>query len=382
MAKKKDIIKILNSNSRDNLSGLTSDKLEIGELALITETNYERLYCKNSNGDVVPIHRIFDGGEIEMPESDFVEPKDANYADICVADASNRDSLLIIKSDKWTAEKYPIATYVPVGIVVVPASHGHYENGKCAVMSLNHMNCDTPTTGGASQYMYWGVNGTDINTLPNLDEVPYVGSNGNVGDTIIGVTGRAYLPSDYSGFTAVTNPYDEGTNYYYNDSDKYIPSPYMNDGTFNPNYSLTDSPSSTANCLSDFDGYGNTKKTLEVRGEKDYSSWTPSAGTEADYPAASCCDMYSTVGIPQGSWYLPSAGELGYVCVRRQALVNSLEKLIQSGVSSANVFASGGYWSSSEYSSANARTVTISLGIVGSDGNKDTSGYVRAFALV
>ena len=55
MEKKKDIIKILNSNSRDNLSGLTSDKLEVGELALITETNYERLYCKNSNGDVVPI---------------------------------------------------------------------------------------------------------------------------------------------------------------------------------------------------------------------------------------------------------------------------------------------------------------------------------------
>ena len=382
MAKKKDIIKILNSNSRDNLSGLTSDKLEIGELALITETNYERLYCKNSNGDVVPIHRIFDGGEIEMPESDFVEPKDANYADICVADTTNRDSLLIIKSDKWTAEKYPIATYVPVGIVAVPASHNHYSDGKCAIASLNHMRCDTPTTGGSSQDMYWGVYGVDMTSLPNLDKVPYVGSNGNVGDTIIGVTGNAFLPSDYSGFTAVPNPYDNGTNYYYNDSDdKYIPSPYMNDGSFNPNYSMTGSPSSTANCLSDFDGYGNTKKILEVRGTKDYSSWTPSAGTEADYPAASCCDMYSTIGIPQGSWYLPSAGELGYVCVRRQALDNSLNKLIQSGVSSANVFASDSYWSSSEYSSANARSVRLSLGNVGST-NKGRSIYVRAFALV
>ena len=300
--------------------------------------------------------------------------------DICVYD-TNKSSLAIIKEAEWSASAYPIATYVPVGIVVVPASHGHYENGKCAIMSLNHMNCDTPTTGGASQYMYWGVNGTDINTLPNLDEVPYVGSNGNVGDTIIGTSGYAYLPSDYSGFTKVANPYDNGTNYYYNDSDKYIPSPYMNDGSFNPNYSMTGSPSSTSNCLADFDGYGNTKKILEVRGTKDYSSWTPSVGTEADYPAASCCDMYSTVAIPQGSWYLPSAGELGYVCVRRQALDNSLNKLIQSGVSSANVFASNYYWSSSEYSSAYARYVNLLNGNVYNN-NKNSYDYVRAFALV
>ena len=264
--------------------------------------------------------------------------KDSQYGDICVYD-TNKSSLAIIKESEWSASKYPIATYVPVGIVVVPASHGHYEGGKCAIMSLNHMNCDTPTTGGASQYMYWGVNGTDIDTLPNLDEVPYVGSNGSVGDTIIGVTENAYLPSDYSGFTAVTNPYDNGTNYYYNDNDKYVPSPYNSDGTFNPNYSLTDSPSSTGNCLSDFDGYNNTKKILEVRGTKDYSSWKPTYNNEADYPAASCCDMYSTVGIPQGSWYLPACGELGYTCVRRQALDDTLNKLIQGGVSSANVFA-------------------------------------------
>ena len=380
MAKKKDIIKILNSNSRDNLSGLTPDKLEVGELALITETNYERLYCKNSNGDVVPIHRRFDGGEIEMPESDFVEPKDANYADICVADTTNRDSLLIIKGEKWTAEKYPISTYVPVGIVAVPASHGHYVDGKCAIVSLNHMNCSSPTTGGNAQEMIWGV-GTDIDTLPNLDEVSYVGSSGSVGDTIIGVTEAAFLPSDYSTFTAVTNPYDNGTNYYWSNNGEYIPSPYMNDGTFNPNYSLTDSPSSTSNCLSDFDGYNNTKKILTVRGAKDYSTWIPTYDAQADYPAASCCDMYSTVGIPQGSWYLPSAGELGYVCVRRQALTNSINKLIQGGVSSANVFVSRFYFSSSEFSDAGARGVNLNYGFVLYNG-KYYDSYVRAFALV
>lgn len=325
------------------------------------------------------IHRRLIMGEGSNANVEVPGVKDSQYGDICVYDTS-KSSLAIIKEAEWSASTYPIATYVPVGIVAVPASHNHYEGGKCAIVSLNHMNCDTPTTGGSFQDICWGTN-TDIDTLPNLDEVPYVGSNGNVGDTIIGVTGKAYLPSDYSGFTAVTNPYDSETNYYNNYSNKYIPSPYNNDGTFNPNYSLTISPSSTSNCLTDFDGYNNTKKILEVRGSKDYSSWTPSPNTQADYPAASCCDMYSTVGIPQGSWYLPACGELGYVCVRRQALDNSLNKLIQGGVSSANVFASINYWSSSEFSSADARNVYLYDGnMYGS--NKGNYRCVRAFAIV
>ena len=67
MAKKKDIIKIMNADSRNKLSGLTSDTLETGELALITENDYERLYCKNNDNEIVPIHRIADAGEIVVP---------------------------------------------------------------------------------------------------------------------------------------------------------------------------------------------------------------------------------------------------------------------------------------------------------------------------
>ena len=366
---KKDIIKIKNTSNRANLSNLTSDTLEVGELALVTEKNYERLYCKNSNGDVVPIHRIADAGEIEIP----------NYADICVADTTNGNSLLIIKNSKWSAEKYPIDTYVPVGVVVIPASHNHYADGKCAIMSLNHMRYDTPIIGGAGQTMMWGVNDTDIETLTNLNQVPYIGNDGVIGDTVIGQAAWGRLPSDYSSFTAVTNPYDEGTNYYYN-TGYCIASPYMNDGSFNPNYSLTDSPSSNLNCLADFDGYGNTKKILEVRGSKDYSSWLPT-NVQEDYPAASCCDMYSTVGIPQGSWYLPSAGELGYIVPRRQALDDCLTKLKNAGLSQVSNLVSSYYWSSSESSSGYASGVGLLTGSVGSYG-KDNTGYARAFARV
>ena len=308
--------------------------------------------------------------------SGIIPSDKAVVGDVCMYDTAN-DKLVI--ANDWDALKYPIDIYIPVGVVVIPGSHGHYADGKCAIMSLNNMRYDTPTTGGAGQTMMWGVYGTDIESLPNLDQVPYIGSSGSVGDIVIGQTTYGYLPSDHSSFTAVTNPYDEGTNYFYN-TEYCIASPYMNDGSFNPNYILTDSPSSDLNRLADFDGYNNTKKILKVRGGKDYSSWLPT-NVQEDYPAVSCCDMYSTVGIPQGSWYLPSAGELGYTVPRRQALDDCLTKLKNAGLSQVSNLVSSHYWSSSEFSSGRARLVYLNDGVVIND-SRDSTSYVRAFAMV
>lgn len=316
---------------------------------------------------------------IDVKNIILINKADSVVGDICIAD-SNKNLLFCRFVDSGATHK--LSDYTPIGVVIVPASHGHYTDGKCAIMSLNHMNCDTPQTGAnLPQDIYWGVYGTDIASLPNLDQVPYVGSNGNVGDNVIGQTNYAYLPSDHPQFNKVDNPYDNKTKYYYNDSDKYIPSPYNNDETFNPNYSLVTSPSSTANCLADFDGYNNTKKILEVRGSKDYQSWKPTSDNRADYPAASCCDMYSTYGTNQEEWYLPSAGELGYAVVRQQAINDTISKLISAGVTNVSTVSLDAYWSSSEYSSHNARYVIFSSGRVGS-GDKNTNNYVRACRLV
>ena len=342
---------------------------------------------KFNGKDIIPridgkeVSRVmYNGKQIYPTESDIVEPANSNCGDICVADITNNNSLLIIKGNKWNAEKYPINVYVPIGIVVVPGIHNVYKDGTCGVMSLNHMNCSSPTIGGSAQNMYWGVYGTDIDTLENLDKVPYVGSNGSVGDTVIGVTGNAYLPSDHANFTAVTNPYDPGTKYY-SRSVKYAPSPYNKDETFNTNYSMTGSPSSAANCLSDFDGKENTQKIIEVRGSKDYRSWLPTYNTQADYPAVSCCDMYFTLGTNQGDWYLPSAGELGYAVVRQQAINDKINELVSAGITSANSVQLTYYWSSSEYSSNAARSLSFGIGGVSYD-YKSNLNYVRAFLRV
>lgn len=340
---------------------------------------------KYNGKDVIPriddkeISRVMYNGKQIYPTNNVIEVQkvDAIAGDICAYDGTNKRFFRFV--DEGATDN--IKKYTPIGIVVVPASHGHYVDDKCAIMSLNHMRCDTPTAGGTYQSMYWGVDSTDIDTLPNLDQVPYVGSNGSVTDTVIGITESAYLPSDYNSFTAVVNPYDEKTNYYLNNNDKYIPSPYNNDDTFNSNYSLTDSPSSTANCLSDFDGYNNTKKILAVRGDKDYSSWLPTPLTPEDYSPASCCDMYFTIGTNQGDWYLPAIGELGYVCVRRQMIHNSLNKLIQDGISFANVIVSDFYWSSSEHSNSSVMQIFIYNGNIYGR-NKNRTCYTRAFTLI
>lgn len=306
--------------------------------------------------------------------------KESEAGDICVYDV-NKGSLAIIKVSEWSASTYPIATYVPIGVVVVPASHGHYEGGKCAIMSLKYMNCDTPQQGGSQQEMYWGEIDKDIESLYNLKNLPYVGKDGYIGDVVLGENFSASLPSDSDDFTGLSNNYDNKTKYWQYAS-YLVPSPYNNDGTFNPNYSLITSPSSTANCLSDFDGYNNTKKILEVRGSKDYSSWKPSIYAEVDYPPASCCDMYFTQGTNQGDWYLPSSGELGYVLVRQKTVNNTINKLISSGLTDANIIQKN-LTSSTEEDSRFYKNISLTTGSVeGYYKNYGFETYVRSFFLV
>lgn len=306
---------------------------------------------------------------------------EAVVGDVCMY-GINEGKLIIVND--WDASKYPIDKYPPIGVVVVPGSHRHYADGKCAIISLNEMNCDTPQT-GSNKYTYirWGVTGVDIASLPNLNKVPCIGNGTYVGANVNGQADSAYLPSDDTSFNAVSNPYDNKTKYYNRDlTDYHIPSPYNNDGTFNPNYSLIVSPSSTANCLADFDGYNNTKKILEVRGSRDYSTWKPVRDQEADYPAASCCDMYSTVGTNQGIWYLPAAGELGYVCVRIRTINNMIKKIKSAGATNATTVSLSVYWSSSECNNELACNIWFSNGATPYSSGKSGTVYVRAFCLV
>ena len=229
--------------------------------------------------------------------------------------------------------------------------------------------------------------GTDISTLSNLNKVPSLGTMSVIPSTsLIGNASYGYLPFDKGDFKTMTgdeSPHDNGTTYTANTSTSYvhIPSPYSGDSR-NPLYYDT-ATVTTANCLSDFDGVGNTDKIITQRGTKDYNSWNPTYNAESDYPAASCCDMFYTEGTKQGDWYLPACGELSYMIPRFNAICTSIAALIAAYGSEVGVQLSsnGGYWSSSEYSSGYARYVLTYSGYV-YDYCKSSDYYVRAFLRV
>ena len=267
--------------------------------------------------------------------------------------------------------------YVPIGVVVVPGAHDVYGDGSCGVMSLKSMNCDTPSTGSTSeQNMYWGSYSTNISGLPDLDQVP----TGNTSDGIpTGQHSYGYLPSDRFRITQCAHDTDA----YYNYSPYYIPSPYLTDGSRNPGYYQTTSPSSSNNCLADFDGRGNTNKIITERGAKDYNSWTPHSKSDGDYPAASCCDMFHTEGTQQGDWYLPAMGELGYIMPPSNKINDAINRMITAYGSFVGVeldTTGRTYYSSTEYSSNDVRGVNTNGGYIADSSKR--GGLVRAFTRI
>lgn len=312
-----------------------------------------------------------------------IDSSESVAGDICLY-SKDADQLIIIPGDSDLAA-YPADKYTPVGVVVVPGTHNVYGDGTCGVMSLKYMDYSNPDNGSTSEVsMYWGGYNVDTD-LKNYNVIANVGSYGSVSSTIQGTDFEAYLPSDDDSFTKVLNPYDTNTKYYHNDSNNYAPSPYKNDGSRNPIYYQISQPSSPSNCLSDFDGFGNTAELTKLVTRQ--SNWkTDSVIVNNDgsgyYPAACCCWRYHTEGTKQGDWYLPSAGEFGYVIVRFKA-INRTILVLSSTYGSDNILpiTKNYFWSSTEYGDTITRIFLTTTG-ESSYSFKYASRYVRGFLRV
>ena len=336
---------------------------------------------KFNNKDITPrfngknLSRVMYNGKQIYPNinNNVIEIQLANAVagDICAFDGTNKRFFRFVDSGATD----DITKYTPIGVVVIPTSHDVYGTGECGVISLKPMNCNTPSTGGTvEQGMYWGTAGVDISGLSDLSQV----STGNTSNGIpTSNNSYGYLPSD--NFSGTRCAHD--TDVYYNSS-PYAPSPYLTDGSRNSGYYQTISPSSSDNALADFDGKGNTEKIITQRGIKDYNSWTPSRTTQADYPAASCCDMFYTEGTQQGDWYLPACGELGYIMPPFNKINDTIDKIRTIYDSSVGVNLDRNiYLSSTIYDSNNVRRVNTLDGSIRYS-TKVTTEYVRAYLRV
>ena len=242
---------------------------------------------------------------------------------------------------KWSSD---LGT--PVGVVVIP--EGFAPDGKARMISLKYA-----TSAGTSSDSYvsmpWGGYGTDT-SLTNYTKVP---TTDNAGSTSTGSSDYGYLPSDkFTGIESYVDPKSK-----YDGYTPMIPSPYLdNDRTLNPVYKETISGN---NALSDFGGSSNTQTLV---------------GLGADYIAANACWNYKD-GSSNLQWYLPAAGELGFLVARFKEINKSITTVGGSSV------ASNCFWSSSEYSSYYAYCVGATSGSV-YDNNKDGNYYVRPFAVL
>lgn len=325
----------------------------------------------------VDLSRVMHNGKQVWPKIvTGIALADTKAGDVLLWDKINQKKLFT-SSDNLS--NYPAESYTPIGVVVIPASHNVYGDGSCGVMSLKEMNYDSPDIGSTShKYMFWGHHGNDISNLPNLDQVP-------VGNTSNGIptsqTSYASIPSDKVGGTQCLHDTDA----YYRDS-PYAPSPYLTDGSRNPGYYQTTSPSSTNNCLADFDGKGNSEILWGLATAQ--SNWRMASTITNDsgdnyLPAACCCWRYHTDGTQQGDWYLPACGELGYIMPPYNKINEAITKMRNAYGTSVGVtlLTLGFYWSSSEYNNRYARYVDAGSSVV-SYGGKVYNYYVRAFLKV
>ena len=261
---------------------------------------------------------------------------------------------VVVAQENYSTTVFPEEKFTPIGVVVAPETH--MPDGRARMMSLRWMSCGDPENGSTEpQQMYWGT-GVDIEGIDYFTEVPIIArydDEGQGGVVPLTVPQIIYTTNEYGflssdminneGWTGETNPEDPGTKwkqsstYWVPDgtgaqdvwfNNFYLPSPYAVDGTPNPLYRATTYSGGTINnLLSYFDGRHQTNMILLQRGERDYTSWKPITNENDDYPAASVCDMYHTVGTSQGDWYLPSAAEYGYLMVRVAIVANALAKI-------------------------------------------------------
>lgn len=200
-------------------------------------------------------------------------------------------------------------------------------------------------------YMYWEQSGSYVDTtLTNYTKVPITNNTGSVSSSS---NSYGYLPSD--NFTGDTSFVDGSAKYNTTNTNK-IPSPY-NGNEFNTDYSK--GISGYNNALSDFNGLSNTQVLV---------------GLGSDYVAANAAYNYSD-GASNIQWYLPSAGELGFLVARFKTINSTISQLGGVAVPSRN------FWSSTEYSSSSAYSVSANNGYV-YPSIKVSNCYVRPFAML
>ena len=315
-----------------------------------------------SNKEILDLKRHYTAETLDTKNIHFknynIKPEDvikpvseSIAADICIVD-NNTLEKYIVDGNSYSVDIFPLEQYTPIGVVVVPGSHT--DDGTARIISLVAMDYNNPDNGniegnvniffgGANSGANYGYNILDLKDCCYSPKI-ILDTGGTFEETqriIEWVKNAYYLASDYyfgTSYEGATNPYDIGACWGSGDfHDWGCPSPYLNDGSKNPLYSqVYDDGSGIGNMVEQMDGRINTETILDIDNERSIdwqtaATITNTGRTETIHPAAQCCWRYHTIGTSQGDWYLPSAGELGYLASRWKAINASIAKIINFG---------------------------------------------------
>lgn len=307
-------------------------------------TSYES--WKNSDGYVLPnVSYVVEAKSVGYEPA---PPVKVDVGDIAYYDGS---AVKFCTVDKW---ENSLGT--PVGVCVIP--EGFAPDGRPRIISLKAVDKNGNATLSHVKLEWQQYGGTD-SSLTNYRRVPTM----DISSSSISTNSKnsGYLPSDM--FAANQGQTIDPEAKYSNKATygTLIPSPYLGDKP-NPEYSkeLSDN-----NALSDFNGLSNTEYVVNL------SSYCLAAKAAWNY----------SDGASNLQWYLPAAGELGYLMARFNKINNSISAVGGAEIGGTATTSAKFFWSSTEYGYS-AWGLEITSGYFHSLTAKDSGEYVRPFATV
>lgn len=258
---------------------------------------------------------------------------------------------------------------MPVGIVVIPASHNIYNDGTPGVMALKNL---------SSAY---GVRGA-VNDEVILNNYAQVINDMNNGVALDGTTMQS--PKSYSYLLEETSstryiircPGDEACAWpfdSYSDG-PFIASPYYNGGP-NPLYG--------AGSTNVFKKYHNRKNIFASTFDRTYN-WKVTGEIDDNTKIKNAWAhswRFTTPGTHNGDWYLPTAYEMGYVYVRKQTLTNTFNALNKKRPNSCDLFKSEYYLTGTQtnFNGYSPELINFATGYCNVNGSSTTVRPFRPF---
>lgn len=246
----------------------------------------------------------------------------------------------------------------PVGVVVIPPNM--LPDNKIRIISLKSIDSKGDVSNNSDTQGNWQVLslGEDYTNTPleAYNRIIIINSDGTYRGN--STTGR--LPSD--NFTGIQSPEDSKSKYFYDNSLFLIPSPYLENDEINQLYNdeIDSNDDDLRNMLSDYNGTYNTHTLVSLG---------------SNYISANLAWNYYD-GISNFQWYIPAAGELGFLLVRLKTINETLAAL--NGVL---IHQDRTYMSSTECYATSICSIDFGTGEV-TRINKDSSYYMRPFAII